>query len=72
MGSRTGAFPENYLQDTAVFRSRLSWGAVAALLVFLLACPLFLSNQMLTILTSDPRDQRTFRHGRSVLPHRLA
>jgi branched-chain amino acid transport system permease protein len=52
MGSRTGAFPENYVQDTAVFRSRLSWGAVAALLVFLLTCPHFFSNQVLTILTT--------------------
>jgi len=28
-------------------------------------------GQMLTILTSDPRDQRTFRHTTSVLPERL-
>jgi branched-chain amino acid transport system permease protein len=52
MGLRTGRFPESYAQDTAVFQSRRQWGILAAFLVFLCACPLFLSDRMLTILTT--------------------
>jgi branched-chain amino acid transport system permease protein len=52
MGLRTGAFHENYAQDMAVLHSRMQWGAVAALLIFLFACPLFFSDRMLTILTT--------------------
>jgi len=29
-------------------------------------------SKMLTILTSNPRDQRTFRHVRIVLPHPIS
>jgi branched-chain amino acid transport system permease protein len=52
MGLRTGTFHENYAQDMAVLHSRLQWTAVAALLIFLLACPFFFSDRMLTILTT--------------------
>ena len=52
MGLRTGTFHENYAQDMAVLHSGRQWGAVAALLIFLLICPLFFSDRMLTILTT--------------------
>ena len=52
MGLRTGTFHENYAQEMAIISSRRQWGTVAALLVFLFACPLFLSDRMLTILTT--------------------
>jgi len=51
MRSVYGSFQENYSQDMAVFRTGLHWGLVFALLVFLLTCPLFLSDRMLTMLT---------------------
>ena len=51
MRSVYGSFQENYSQDMAVFRTGLHWGLVVALLVFLLTCPLFLSDRMLTMLT---------------------
>jgi branched-chain amino acid transport system permease protein len=51
MGLRTGTFHENYDQDMAVFHSRLQWGAAAAFIIFLFACPLFFSDRILTILT---------------------
>jgi len=52
MGLRTGTFHENYAQEMAILSSRRQWGNVAVLLVFLFACPLFLSDRMLTILTT--------------------
>jgi branched-chain amino acid transport system permease protein len=52
MGLRTGTFHENYAEEMATFNSRRQWGIVAALLVFLFACPLFLSDRMVTILTT--------------------
>ena len=52
MRSRTGTFHENYAQEMAILNSSLQWGAVAALMVFIFACPLFLSDRMLTILTT--------------------
>jgi branched-chain amino acid transport system permease protein len=52
MGPPTGTFPESYRQDLALFRSRRQWAALAALLALLAACPLFLSDQVLTILTT--------------------
>jgi branched-chain amino acid transport system permease protein len=52
MGLRTGTFHENYAQEMAILSSRRQWGTVAALLVFLFVCPLFLSDRMLTILTT--------------------
>jgi branched-chain amino acid transport system permease protein len=51
MGLGTGTFHENYAQDMAVFHSRMHWGSVIALIIFLFACPLFFSDRMLTILT---------------------
>ncbi len=52
MGLRTGTFHENYAEEMATINSRLQWGMLAALLVFLFICPLFLSDRMLTILTT--------------------
>lgn len=51
MGLRTGTFHENYAKDMAVFRSRRQWGAALAFILFLLVCPLFFSDRVLTILT---------------------
>src|SRR3990170_5915805 len=44
-------FHETYAQDTAILPTRLHWGMLLVCLVFLLACPLFLSDRMLTIMT---------------------
>lgn len=52
MGWRTGIFHENYAQEMAILNSKGKWGALAALLILLFVCPLFLSNRMLTILTT--------------------
>ncbi|MFC1531896.1 branched-chain amino acid ABC transporter permease [Thermodesulfobacteriota bacterium] len=51
MGVRTGTFHESYARDTAVFRNRFHWGTLCAFLVLLFACPLFLSDRILTIMT---------------------
>ena len=51
MGFRSGTFRENYGQDMAIFRSRLHWGVLLVFLLFLLACPLFFSDRILTIMT---------------------
>src|SRR4030042_421868 len=51
MGLHFGAFHENYKQDMAIFNSPLSWGIVSVFLILLIACPLFLSDRMLTIMT---------------------
>ena len=52
MGLRTGTFHENYAEEMATFNSRLRWATVTALLAFLLVCPFFFSDRMLTILTT--------------------
>jgi branched-chain amino acid transport system permease protein len=52
MNLSTGTFHENYAQEMAILSSRLQWGAVVAFIFFLFACPLFLSDRMLTILTT--------------------
>jgi branched-chain amino acid transport system permease protein len=52
MGRRTGTFHENYAQEMAILNSRGKWGALAALLVLLFVGPFFLSDRMLTILTT--------------------
>jgi branched-chain amino acid transport system permease protein len=52
MGLRTGIFHENYSKEMATVNSRLQWKTVAALLVLLFVCPLFLSDRMLTIMTT--------------------
>ena len=46
-----GTFQENYGQDMAIFHSRLQWGSVMGFLAFLVGCPLFCSDRVLTILT---------------------
>ncbi len=46
-----GTFQENYGQDMAIFHSKLQWGSVLAFLAVLVACPLFCSDRVLTILT---------------------
>jgi branched-chain amino acid transport system permease protein len=51
MGLRTGTFQENYAQDMAIFRSRLHWEMLLALLILLSICPLFFSDRLLTIMT---------------------
>ncbi|HUL32235.1 MAG TPA: branched-chain amino acid ABC transporter permease [Thermodesulfobacteriota bacterium] len=51
MSVGSGAFIENYGQDMAMFRSRFQWGGLLVFLVLLAACPLFLSDRMLTIMT---------------------
>jgi branched-chain amino acid transport system permease protein len=51
MGLRSGTFQENYAQDMAIFRTRLDWGMLFAFLIFLLICPLFFSDRILTIMT---------------------
>jgi len=52
MRPHTGTFHETYAQEMAILSSGRKWGALAVLLVFLFACPLFLSDRMLTILTT--------------------
>jgi branched-chain amino acid transport system permease protein len=51
MGSRFGTFQESYAQDLAIFRTKLQWGVLSVFLLFLITCPLFFSDRMLTILT---------------------
>jgi branched-chain amino acid transport system permease protein len=51
MGLPSGTFHESYAQDMAIFRTRLHWAMLFALLILLLTCPLFLSDRALTILT---------------------
>ena len=52
MAPRTGNFHENYAKDMAVLDSRLKWGFLAILLIFLCVCPYLLSDRMLTVLTT--------------------
>jgi len=52
VGGRTGTFHENYTQDMALFGSGLHRGAIALLFIALFAGPFFLSDRMLTILTT--------------------
>ena len=51
MGASTGTFHENYAQDMAIFQSRRQWGVLLAFLLVLFACPFFLSDRILTLLT---------------------
>lgn len=44
-------FSENYGQDMALFRSRRQWAMLFVFLGLLFACPLFLSDRLLTIMT---------------------
>ena len=51
MSLRTGTFQESYAKDMAIFNSRLKWGIVVAFIIYLLVCPLFSSDRILTVLT---------------------
>lgn len=51
MGLRSGTFHENYAQDTAIFRTTLHWGILLAFLILLFACPFFLSDRLVTLMT---------------------
>lgn len=51
MGLPCGTFQENYAQDMAIFRTKLQWVMLIALLAFLFTCPLYFSDRVLTILT---------------------
>lgn len=44
-----GVFQQSYSQDAAIIRTRGQWGALAAFLVLLLACPFYLSESLLTM-----------------------
>ncbi len=44
-------FSENYGQDMAIFRTRGQWAVLFVFLAVLFACPLFLSDRLLTIMT---------------------
>jgi branched-chain amino acid transport system permease protein len=46
-----GGFQENYAQDMAIFRTRGQWGLLLAFLIVLFACPFFLSDRLLTVMT---------------------
>jgi branched-chain amino acid transport system permease protein len=52
MTLHTGTFPEDYAEDMAIVNSKMKWGAVAVLLIFICVCPYFFSDRMLTILTT--------------------
>jgi branched-chain amino acid transport system permease protein len=51
MGLDSGTFHENYAQDMAIFPTKLHWGFLFAFLIALFACPLFTSDEILTLLT---------------------
>jgi len=51
MSLRWGRFQENYAQDMAILRTRLHWETLSAFLILLFACPLFLSDRVLTVMT---------------------
>ncbi len=51
MRSRFGSFQESYAQDMAILRSRPQWVMLLVLFAFLLTCPLFLSDRILTLMT---------------------
>jgi branched-chain amino acid transport system permease protein len=46
-----GVFSENYGQDMALFRTGRDWAALIAFLAVLCACPFFMSDRVLTIMT---------------------
>jgi branched-chain amino acid transport system permease protein len=51
MGFGSGTFQEHYGQEMALLRPRRQWGLLAVFFILLLACPLFLSDRELTIMT---------------------
>ena len=52
MAFHSGTFHQDYSQEMAIMQSKGQWGIVIAFLILLFACPLFLSDRMLTILTT--------------------
>ncbi len=46
-----GTFHENYGQDMSILHTSSQWAALAAFLVVLFACPFFLSDRAITIMT---------------------
>jgi branched-chain amino acid transport system permease protein len=46
-----GTFHENYAEDMAIIKTKSQWGMLSAFAALLLACPLFVSDRMLTVLT---------------------
>jgi branched-chain amino acid transport system permease protein len=52
MALPSGTFNQSYAQDMAIFRTRTQWVILFAFLAFLFTCPLFLSDRMLTIMTT--------------------
>jgi branched-chain amino acid transport system permease protein len=46
-----GVFAQNYAQDMASLRTKTQWLMLIAFLIFLVACPLFFSDRVLTIMT---------------------
>jgi branched-chain amino acid transport system permease protein len=51
MALRSGTFQESYAQDMAILRTGLSWGMLSTFLIILFACPFFLSDRILTLMT---------------------
>jgi branched-chain amino acid transport system permease protein len=51
MGLPSGTFNQSYAQDMAIVRTKAQWVMLFAFLIFLLACPLFFSDRILTIMT---------------------
>ncbi|HUV73550.1 MAG TPA: branched-chain amino acid ABC transporter permease [Anaerolineae bacterium] len=51
MSLPSGTFAQNYAQDVAILRTKSQWFVLLAFLAFLLACPLFFSDRILTIMT---------------------
>jgi len=46
-----GVFAQNYAQDMGILRTKSQWLMLVVFLIFLLACPLFFSDRVLTIMT---------------------
>jgi branched-chain amino acid transport system permease protein len=44
-------FAQNYAQDMGILRTKSQWLMLVVFLIFLLACPLFFSDRVLTIMT---------------------
>ena len=51
MSLPSGVFAQHYEQDMGILRTKSQWLMLVAFLIFLLACPLFFSDRVLTIMT---------------------
>jgi len=51
MSLPSGTFNQSYAQDMAIVRTKAQWAILFAFLVFLVTCPLYFSDRILTILT---------------------